>query len=292
MKTPCVTITNVKQDGLDLQLRRIIRPSPLPQSHASGNVSGTLVLFFGWLGAKSRYLESYFDLYHQENFDILYIPDNVKLFVWPPLVDEFAKSLMTVITNNDDIRRYDNFLVHGVSIGAYVFTCCLMKADKHQAQFSPFVDKIQGVVLDSPTYGSFERMRKGVAEGLAKNRIVKAVIPRLLSVYFYLTWKYTVEFFEKAMHFLEERPLNVPYAMFFSREDPMCDADVIMEMIENWREKSSVSVITRFWKKSVHAAHLRYHPDDYRETFHHFISVYLNRLQEQIKNSATTKSKL
>ncbi|XP_060072222.1 uncharacterized protein LOC132552096 [Ylistrum balloti] len=295
MKAASVTITNVKHDDLDLQLRRVKRTSA-PHFHTSVSVNQsshkTLVLFFGWLGAKPHALECYFNLYAEKNMDVLYIPDQVKLFVWPPNVDKFSKSLITFLINNEEVNLYGSFLVHGVSIGAYVFTCCLMKADQHCTQFGSFIDKVHGVILDSPTYGSIERMRKGVAEGLSKSRIIKAVIPRLLSVYFYFTWKYTVEFFEKAMHFLETQPLNVPYAFFYSREDPMCDADVITDMIENWRESLSISVIVRFWNKSVHAGHLRHHPDDYKQTFHQFIEVYFDRLNKQIKRMAELKSKL
>lgn len=288
-----ISVTSVNIGGLELKLRKIVRP--LPQSDVSSetqNRSTTLVLFFGWLGAKPRALDNYFNLYQESGLDVLFIPGQAKLFVWPPSVDVFAKSLMELLMRNTKISSYDSFLVHGMSIGCYVFTCCLMKAYKHRQEFSPFVDKIKGVIMDSPTYGSFERMRKGVAGGLAKNPIVQAVVPRLLSIYFFFAWNYTVEFFEKAMHFLEEQPLNVPYAFFFSQEDPMCDANVISGMIENWREKMSTTVITRFWKKSVHAGHLRHHPGDYKETFNQFISVYFDKLHEHIMEQAASKSKL
>lgn len=294
MTSLSVTVSYLKHRDSDLQLHKIRRSRPVTGSEAPGSGSGntdTLVVFFGWLGAKPNHLKLYFELYHQKNLDVLYIPGNVKHFVWPPSVKDFSKSLIGFIINNGELACYKSFLIHGVSIGAYVFICCLMAAYENQTLLFPFIERIRGVILDSPTYGSFERMRQGVAQGLAKNVIVQTLIPKLLSVYLYFTWTYTVKFFEKAMHFLEERPLNVPYLMYISHNDPMCDAEVISKMATNWRENLSVPVMTRFWDKSVHAAHLKYHPKEYVETLKQFLAMYSQRLNE-LKSDIRLKSKL
>jgi hypothetical protein len=251
----------------------------------SSSKSTKLVLFFGWLNASPRAVQRYVDLYHNAGYDVLYIPGHVTQFVWPANSVKLAKKLLDHVGTLTD---YNVFLCHAISIGAYNYTSLLMLLHDSPEQYRSFKDRIQGVIFDSLTIGSTERMKNGVKYGLSQNPVVQFLIPRLLSVYLYLTYRHTLKFFETGVTVFSDFPLRVPTLFVYSRNDPMCDAENVDTIIRKWREDFKFSHVSFVcWTKSKHAMHIKEHKNDYLEAFSDFIKCV-----EGQTDSSACKSKL
>ncbi|XP_061172298.1 transmembrane protein 53-A-like [Saccostrea echinata] len=243
-----------------------------------------LVLFFGWLNATPRAIQRYADLYHSSDYDFLYIPGHVAQFVWPANSLKLARRLLEYV---EKLPEYQNILCHAISIGAYNYTSCLMLLNDIPNQYNSFKDRFRGVIFDSLTLGSTEKMKNGVKHGLTQNRVVQFLIPRLLSLYFCLTYNHTLKFFETGVKLFVECPLQMPTLFVYSRDDPMCDAEKLDAIIKKWREEFDFTVSFVCWSKSKHAMHIKEHKKDYMEAFIDFINCV-----KQQSNNLKCKSNL
>ena len=254
------------ESALEDQLFPLIKG---PGNLSHGGVK--LVLFFGWLGASPRAAQRYIDLYHELNYDVLYIHGHVTQFVWPPNSMKLARKLLTRV---GELTEYEDLLCHAMSIGAYNYTSCLMLLQDPPGGCRSFRDRLRGVVFDSLTLGSIERMKNGVKHGLSQSPLMQFIIPRLLTVYFFFTYTHTLKFFENGVRLFEDNPLLVPTLILYSRDDPMCDADKIDDIIKKWREDLKMPVSFVCWAQSKHALHIKTHPADYTKAVRDFVNVY------------------
>lgn len=265
--------------GKDSEFRIIRQPD------VSSSKSAKLVLFFGWLNASPRAVQRYVDLYHNAGYDFMYIPGHVTHFVWPANSVKLARRLLDHV---DTLAEYNAFLVHAISIGAYNYTSCLMLLQDSQDRYRSFRGRIQGVIFDSLTIGSTERMKTGVKHGLSQNPVLQFLIPRLLSLYFFLTYRHTLKFFETGVKVFSEFPLRIPTLFVYSRNDPMCDAENVDVIIRKWREDFKITHVSFVcWTKSKHAMHIKEHNNEYLEAF----SDFMKCVEDEIKTSPC-KSKL
>ena len=229
----------------------------------------TLVIFFSWLGASEKSLCNYFELYHSLGYDILHVPGNMKHFAWPPT----SVNLATVVLNYicTEMSHYRYILVHSMSIGSFNYTSCIMEVMKHPQKYWNFTLRLVGNVFDSITYGSYDRMKTGVSYGLTQNYLVRILIQQFLTLYFIITKRKTVNFYENGMTAFKERPFRVPNIFYYCKDDPMCDHELIAVLIEHWRTKLNMSVIDVCWDSSIHSGHLYKHRLEYLERHRDFL---------------------
>lgn len=248
----------------------------------SSNNGAKLVLLFGWLNASQRALKRYVDLYHGSGYDVLYIPGHTIQFAWPPMSMKLARQVLTTVSV---LGHYEHLLCHAISIGAYNYTSCLMLLKDNPMLFQSFQSRLRGVIFDSLTLGSTERMISGVRHGLSQSPLVQSLIPRLLSVYLCVTYKYTLNFYEKGIQLFENFPLQVPTLFVYSRDDPMCDADQVDAIIKHWRENLKMTVSFICWTKSKHAMHLKTNKEDYKKAFSDFMDCVARYWEDTICKS-------
>ena len=132
-------------------------------------------------------LQKYFSLYHNIGYDILFIPGLLKHFAWPPKSMELAGHVIKY--TSESLTEYDHFLVHSTSIGAYNYTSCLMLANEHPEKQTAFFSKLIGIIFDSITFGSTERMRVGVSVGMSEEFDTKMVNSEdFVPLFFEISW--------------------------------------------------------------------------------------------------------
>lgn len=106
----------------------------------------------------------------------------------------------------------------------------------------------------------------------------KTLVPRLegfikttAMLYFRLFKSYTADLYENSIQVFHNNPVTSPALFFFSENDAMCSTAVLEKLMDSWRRRG-VSVDSRKWKKSTHAAHLRCHPGEYVSTLQQFLN--------------------
>lgn len=245
-----------------------------------GVVAKPLVLFFPWVMAPKSAVNKYCDLYHQRGWDVLTIQGKMKHFMWPPQAIAMSQEIITYITHNDcQIKR--PIVIHGMSIGAYIYTVLLMELQKRPKLLEKLKARINGQVFDSIVIGGLEKMGVGIATSLSERSFMQYLIMASVKVYLKMTHRHTVEFYRLAVSTYQENPMKCPSLFFYSEDDPMSDPEAMRELVDNWRNNGNLRVTTKSWASSPHAGHMRKNPAEYVETLETFLdSIGVNKKNE------------
>ncbi|KAL0167697.1 hypothetical protein M9458_035919, partial [Cirrhinus mrigala] len=84
------------------------------------------------------------------------------------------------------------------------------------------------------------------------------------SLLYFRVFKYqTVDYFDSAISVFWNTPVTAPALFFYSENDLLCDYKSLEKMADFWK--------SRGLPESVHAGHLRTHPQDYLSTLENFV---------------------
>lgn len=221
-----------------------------------------IVLLFDWLYAQQSALNKYCDLYHNLGLDVITVKGKLVHFLWPPKGEDLAKSLMNYLLNERPSE--EKLVIHAFSVGAYNYTICKTLGLEQPEVYGAFRDKVIAQIFDSIVLGSYENMSTGISEAFNKGGNLAKPIVALMDLYYHVTDKHTKVVYDKLVKNFKECPIEVPTLVFYSKNDPMCHVPSMEEMINNWEKNfPHFDVTVQFWGKSVHAAHLKFHQDEY-----------------------------
>ena len=228
-----------------------------------------LVLLFDWLFAKPAALAKYCDLYHRKGMDVLIINGRLIHFLWPPTGFKLVDHVLDYLLNGRADK--DTFVVHAFSIGAYIYTLMMIQASEVEA-FRPFRTRVVGQVFDSVVIGNYDNMSTGIASTFTANKAVRNSTLFLMNLYYNSTRKHTRDKYDEFVRHFIDSPIQVPTVVFYALNDPMSDPKALENMINIWKKDfPAFDVQTKSWEKSVHAAHLKFHEQDYLETWEKYI---------------------
>lgn len=228
-----------------------------------------LLLLFPWLGARPAGISKYRELYLERGMDVLLVQSDVSHFLWPRWGLEYGLEVLKVLEDPRFSQR--PLLVHACSIGGYTFTQLLIHMTKEPEKYNGLVHRVIGHIYDSMVVGSLEHMATGLGKTLYPR--LESLVRNAAMLYFWIFKAQTADYYAKAMEVIRNSPITAPALFFFCENDAMCDPLAMQAHIDLWRIRG-VSVEMRKWKESVHAAHLRAHPEDYLST----LGKYLNTL--------------
>lgn len=241
-------------------------PSADPSSLAT---SRPLLVFFSWLGAPLAAVGKYRDLYMDRGMDFLLVQSNVMHFLWPQWGLEYGLEVLKVLEEPQFSGR--PVLVHSCSIGGYTFTQTLTHISQGWNKHTDLAQRVIGHIYDSLVVGTLERMAIGLGRTLVPR--LERFIKNLAMFYFWLFKRHTADFYNTGIQVFHNSPVTAPALFFYSENDPLCDHTDLEKVIDFWR-KRGMTVRSRKWKVSKHAAHMRCHPEDYLCT----LEKYLNSL--------------
>ncbi|XP_034718969.1 uncharacterized protein LOC117938454 isoform X2 [Etheostoma cragini] len=229
--------------------------------------SHPLLLFFSWLGAEPRAVGKYRDLYLDRGMDVLLVQSNVMHFLWPRWGLDHGLKVLKVLEEPQFSGRA--VLVHTSSIGGYTFTQTLTHIAQGQKKHAWLAQRVIGHIYDSLVVGTLHHMAIGLGRTLMPR--FSNLIKNVAMFYFWLFKTHTADFYNDSIQVFRNSPITAPALFFFSENDALCDLADMETLIDLWR-KRGVTVESRKWKESKHAAHMRCHPEDYLFTLEKFLN--------------------
>ncbi|XP_062404322.1 transmembrane protein 53-B [Sardina pilchardus] len=225
-----------------------------------------LLLLLPWLGSRPQATAKYCDIYFRTGFDVLMVESEVSQFLWPRWGLEYGARVLDVLESERFSHR--PVLVHAFSIGGYTFGQLMVHIARDRQRYQGLSQRICGHIYDSLVMGSLERM----ATGLGKNVFPRfeGLVKRLSMLYFRTFKQQTVDYFTHAIDVFWNSPVTAPALFFYCENDSLCDAEGMEEMIAYWQSRG-VTVEKRKWEESIHAAHLRAHPQEYLSILDSFL---------------------
>lgn len=116
--------------------------------------------------------------------------------------------------------------------------------------------------------------------GLGKTLLprLERLVKSIAMFYFWLFKSSTADLYDAGIQVFHDSPIRAPALFLFCENDALCDPAAVERVIDHWR-KRGVSVESRRWKESIHAAHMRCHPEEYAST----LETFLNSLPLSLK---------
>ncbi|XP_029969301.1 uncharacterized protein LOC115404206 isoform X2 [Salarias fasciatus] len=238
----------------------------MSQSH-SASASRPLLVFFSWFGATPGPVAKYRDLYLDRGMDVLLVQSSMMHFLWPRWGLDYGLKVLNILEEPQFSKR--PVLVHASSLGGYTFTQMLAHVAHGEEKRRGLARRVMGHVYDSLVVGSLEYMAIGLGKTLLPR--FQGLIKRIAMLYFWLFKEQTADFYERSVRVFHYSPITAPALFFYSEDDALCHTEVIESVMDLWRRRG-VAVHSRKWKESIHAAHLRCHPQDYLSTLQHFLN--------------------
>ena len=254
-----------------------------PSSSCSDDVIGRskrpLVLFFSWLGARERGIDKYCELYQSRGLDVLVVRGKTSHFLRPAKGRRLAHALLEHLSRSPEYGQ--PILVHAISIGAFIFSICQLEMEENASKFRSVEKRFCGLIFDSMVMGSMNEMVHGLAVTHSRSAIHRALIKASAHSYFFVSKRFTVNFYDKVTSTFLESLVTIPVLVFYSLDDSMCCPETANQMLEGWMSKGR-DVTSQCWEHSVHACHLREHAEEYKAALNHF----LNKLSCDVPNQS------
>ncbi|KAJ8262126.1 hypothetical protein GJAV_G00162540 [Gymnothorax javanicus] len=225
-----------------------------------------LLLLFPWLGARPQALSKYCEIYFRVGFDVLLVESKLSQFLWPRWGFEYAAQLLDMLQDDRFVSR--PMLVHAFSIGGYMFGQLMTHIAREPERYQGLLQQVQGQVYDSLVDGSLERMAIGLGKSMFPNW--EGLVMRISLLYFRVLKKHTLDQLHRTVDEFWNNPFRAPCLIFYSEDDPLCDPRKLEELMELWKSRG-MPLQCRKWEESVHAGHLRQHPQEYQSTLEHFL---------------------
>ncbi|XP_053479482.1 transmembrane protein 53-A isoform X2 [Ictalurus furcatus] len=225
-----------------------------------------LLLMLPWLGSRPQAQAKYCNIYLRTGFDVLVVESNVSSFLWPRWGLEQGAQVLQLLEGESFSKR--PVVVHAFSIGGYTFAQLLVHVAKDTQRYHGLINRVRGQIYDSLVVGSLEHMAIGVS---------KTVFPRFERLmrctsllYFHVFKRQTEDYFNMCIDVFRNTPLTCPALYFFCGNDILCDPEAIQKLLEHWKLRG-IPMTVKKWEESVHAGHLRTHPQEYLSVLEQFL---------------------
>lgn len=227
----------LKRKANDIKERREInaRSKYYGQSFNEAMASSSerrLVVLLSWLEAKEKHIEKYRQFYLDRGFDVLNVKTSPLDLLLPnrgarKISEDFVRFMIE--------KDYSNVLLHGFSVGGYMFGRFLLEIDQHAPNMRrQLLDSIRGIVFDSLV--PIEGVAVGVANSVTSNPVGAKTIEQLLRLYLFLGESIATKYFREASDKVWGGPLKCPTLFLMSKDDPISDHRIVERLANVWTD--------------------------------------------------------
>ncbi|XP_059481534.1 transmembrane protein 53 [Neocloeon triangulifer] len=223
------------------------------------NSQQPLVVMLPWLMSQNKHIAKYANFYLKIGFEVLTCRLTPWQLLWPAKGSQVvANDLLHFLDVNTRDRP---ILIHGFSVGGYLWGEVLSIAQADEARFKPVMNNIVGHIWDSAAD------MQDIPDGLPA-----AVFPRnmMLQNAFRKYVKYHMRtFYDGATcHYIRSSQMyhssmvRTPALFLVSKRDPIGKPESNLKVAENW-EALGIDVRFKVWNDSHHVGHFRKYPEEY-----------------------------
>ncbi|EME32418.1 uncharacterized protein Gasu_05040 [Galdieria sulphuraria] len=243
------------------------------------------VVLLSFLGAKQRQLKKYADFYFSKGYDVYIVFNNLPTAIFPAITQRQARKVLDILERIPDGQPV---FVHAISIGTGIWGLVLEEFRKNNKRLEHLKGKISGVIYDSgPSNVSPSLMANGLYSACPK--LSKEVWNIITSVTFLLT-RAGAKFRVGELALQDHQVEQAPQLYLYSRDDHVINS--LHESVQKFVEKNKqrgVEVYQQVWEKSLHATHLKVHPEEYMRSVEDFLNRCL-QLRNSVNRCLTPRS--
>ncbi|XP_064084165.1 uncharacterized protein LOC135199967 [Macrobrachium nipponense] len=220
-----------------------------------------LTLLFCWLMAKDRHIRKYADFYNRQGIDVLGVKVSPFEVLRPTKgVQLVADEVLDFLHANPS---HTPMLIHGLSVGAYMFGEVMVKMKNDMEKHGPLLNRFVGQIWDSGV--DLQGIPEGLPTSLTSHEGLRASMRKYLEWYMRLKYKTATVHYESASVLVHENFLNTPALVMFSNRDPISTPAMNAVIYNKWEAKG-LPVYTKCFNGSPHVSHYMMHRKEYEET--------------------------
>lgn len=217
------------------------------------------MLLYAWLQSNPKHVEKFCDLYANLGFDVLVVRVKFWQVLHPVKGSQLlAKDTLKFLTSND---IYESILLHGFSIGGYLWGECLVQIHEDAAKYESLINRIKGQIWDSMT-GSKE-IPVGQSKALFPNNLFLQSMARQLSGFCLKTfYNFATKHYHRSENHFHQKAIKVPALLIFSKTDPIGTELKSLTIADDF-EALNIKVTRKCFDDSPHVSHFLKHRSEY-----------------------------
>lgn len=161
------------------------------QQKRDSDLPRPLVCLFAWMMAKRRHINKYGDFYLDRGLDVLNIQIHPDQGFLPVRAQACAQQVLDYIDHRSVTVGDSPILVHGFSIGAYLYGEVLLKLAAFSERYEHITNNIAGEIFDSGV--DFEGIPYGFSKALTANRRLQKILQTSIEKYLKVTYQHTTK---------------------------------------------------------------------------------------------------
>jgi len=216
-----------------------------------------LVLLLPWFQSKPKHVEKFSELYTAKGFDVLTCVVLPLQFPLPAKGSQLvADDLLKFLMANDCYKR---IMIHGFSIGGYLWGECMVKMLKDVDKYQPLIDRFKMQIWDSIV--DFNELTIGMSNSLP-NPILRRLVRSYLEWHLKASYDVATKHYINSSTAFHDTIIPAPALFITSKTDPTGTEKTSQIISDKWKAKG-IPTTFRCFDKSPHVAHFRYHRDEY-----------------------------
>lgn len=228
-----------------------------------------LAVLICWLAAKNNAVNKYAKFYMDQGFDVLTVRITPWQLLLPARADPIIRNevLPTLLSSDHDKK-----LIHGFSVGGYVFAQMLkyMHNDptgKCQEMMKTMDAQIWDSVVD------VNGISIGVSKSVfMKNQFLQKSLQSYIDFHLKAFQNIATCWYDEAHEYFYNKPLHAPSLFLASEIDQISTIDVIQNIQDIWGGYG-IKCSNKVWNNTSHVGHMRRYPDEYKMT----VKMFLDR---------------
>lgn len=232
----------------------------------AGTSERRLVVLMSWLEAKEKHIEKYRQFYLDRGFDVLNVKTSPLDLLLPnigarKISEDFVRFMIE--------KQYSNVVLHGFSVGGYMFGRLLLEIDRHDGEIrNTLLNSIRGLIFDSLV--PFEGTCIGVANSITSNKVAAKAIENLLRLYLFLGHNIATKYYLESSEKVWGGPLKCPSLFLMSKDDKISDYRIIQRLMRDWNN-FGIKTQQMIVDSSPHVQLFQKHHDAYVERVESFL---------------------
>ncbi|KAK7081995.1 hypothetical protein SK128_014242 [Halocaridina rubra] len=236
---------------------------------ALGNRKRPMTLLFAWLMSREKHIHKYCQFYNNLGIDVLKVRISPYDLLRPTKGAQcVADQVLQFLHSNPS---HNPLMIHGFSVGAYVFTEAMVKVEKEYEKHSPLLNRFVGQIWDSAV--DIDGIPYGTSRAITNNVTLQKSMQKYLEWYLKVRYHSATIHYERASAKMHQNYVGVPALFFISNSDPVATPEMVAKVYKKWEAKG-YPVYTKCWEHSRHVSHYRMHPKEYEE----LVLVFLEKI--------------
>ncbi|KAJ8728758.1 hypothetical protein PYW07_006454 [Mythimna separata] len=227
------------------------------------DIEKPLCIIMNWMMAKPNHVDKYAKLYLEHGFDVVSVSCSPWQLMWPVKGSQvIAERLLRFM----EVNSQNPLVLHGFSVGAYVWAELLVHAVNNKNRYQPVLDRVASQVWDSGA--DIHEIPVGFPSAVfPRNKFLQELFRSYIKTHMKVFHNVATKHYMRATEVFHETPCRAPGLFLVSKTDLVGAEKRSRSVHDSW-VRSGIKCNFKCWDKSPHVLHYIKHPEEYKEVLY------------------------